>query len=72
MVLAGVARRTHVPDPDRHSVRSPLQLHGLSSLTVTTASSAGAVRIDGLGRELAGDLVEQLTATIQATTGDAT
>lgn len=55
------------------SMRSPLQqLFGLSSVTVTTASSAGAINIDGLDQELAADLVEGLTAITQATSGDAT
>ncbi len=55
------------------STRGPLQqLYGLSSVTVTTASSAGAIEIDCLDHELAADLVEQLTAATQATSGDAT
>lgn len=55
------------------SMRGPLQqLFGLSSVTVTTASSAGAIDIDGLDQELAADLVEGLTAITQATSGDAT
>lgn len=55
------------------TVRGPLQqLVNLSSVTVTTASAAGPLRIDGLDREVAAQLVEQLTATTQATSGDAT
>lgn len=53
--------------------RGPLQqLFGLSTVTVTTASVAGALQIAGLDHQLARDLVEQLTATTQATPGDAT
>ncbi|MPZ66135.1 MAG: PH domain-containing protein [Pseudonocardiaceae bacterium] len=53
--------------------RGPLQqLLGLSTVTVTTASVAGALQIAGLDHRLARDLVEQLTATTQATPGDAT
>lgn len=55
------------------TVRGPLQqLFNLSSVTVTTASAAGPLTIDGLDREVAAVLVEQLTATTQATPGDAT
>lgn len=55
------------------STRGPLQqVYGLSSVVVTTASSAGAVEIEGLDHELAADLVERLTARTQATPGDAT
>ncbi|MGH3763815.1 MAG: PH domain-containing protein [Pseudonocardiaceae bacterium] len=53
--------------------RGPLQqLFGLATVTVTTASAAGALRLAGLDRAIADDLVEQLTATTQATPGDAT
>jgi len=53
--------------------RGPLQqLFGLSTVTVTTASAAGALRLEGLDHALAADLVEQLTETTQATPGDAT
>ncbi|MGH3978519.1 MAG: PH domain-containing protein [Pseudonocardiaceae bacterium] len=55
------------------TVRGPLQqLFGLSTVTVTTASAAGALQLEGLDHRLAGDLVEQLTATTQAIPGDAT
>ena len=51
--LAGADRR-HVPGPlDR--------LFGLANVTVTTASSAGAVHIVGLGDDVADRVVEQLT-----------
>ncbi|MGI8881338.1 MAG: PH domain-containing protein [Jatrophihabitans sp.] len=53
--------------------RGPIeQLFGLANVTVTTASAAGPLRIHGLRRVDADDLVEHLTATTQATTGDAT
>ncbi|RCV48755.1 PH domain-containing protein [Marinitenerispora sediminis] len=55
------------------TTRGPLQrLFGLSTVTVTTASAAGAVGIAGLGRERAEALADLLTATTQATPGDAT
>ncbi|GIH91125.1 PH domain-containing protein [Planobispora siamensis] len=54
-------------------VRGPIQqMFGLAGVTVTTASAAGAVKINGLDRTLADDLVERLTARTQATPGDAT
>ena len=53
--------------------RGPLeQLFGLATVTVTTASAAGPVEIAGLGHEDAASLVDELTATTQATVGDAT
>ncbi|MFC4563937.1 PH domain-containing protein [Nocardiopsis mangrovi] len=54
--------------------RGPLQrLFGLSSLTVTTASAAGPLSIDGLGHERAARLAARLTAaTTRALPGDAT
>jgi uncharacterized protein len=53
--------------------RGPLQqLFGLATVTVTTASAAGALRLAGLDHVVADDLVEQLTETTQATPGDAT
>jgi uncharacterized protein len=53
--------------------RGPLeQLYRLASVTVTTASAAGAVKIRGLDHELAADLVARLTETAQANRGDAT
>lgn len=55
------------------NARGPLQqLFGLSSVSVTTASSAGQITIDGLDHELARELVEQLTKTTHRTPGDAT
>jgi membrane protein YdbS with pleckstrin-like domain len=53
--------------------RGPLeQLFRLSSVTVTTASAAGPIKIVGLDHRLAAELVQRLTATTQATPGDAT
>lgn len=53
--------------------RGPLeQLLGLATVTVTTASAAGPIEIAGLNHETAARLVDELTATTQATTGDAT
>lgn len=53
--------------------RGPLQqLFRLATVTVTTASAAGPLHIEGLDLRLAGELVEQLTATTQAVPGDAT
>lgn len=53
--------------------RGPLQqLFGLATVTVTTASAAGPLHIEGLDLRRASELVEQLTATTQATPGDAT
>jgi membrane protein YdbS with pleckstrin-like domain len=55
------------------TVRGPLQqLFGLSGVTVTTASAAGAVEITGLDHLLAAELVDRLTETTQAAIGDAT
>lgn len=53
--------------------RGPLQqLFGLTEITVTTASAAGPVRIDGLAAGDAERLVAELSAYTRATTGDAT
>ncbi|MCT4355059.1 PH domain-containing protein [Streptomyces sp. Je 1-79] len=55
------------------TVRGPLeQLFRLATVTVTTASSKGAIRVEGLDHELAADLAEKLTRITQATPGDAT
>ncbi|MFD7324462.1 PH domain-containing protein [Streptomyces sp. NPDC059875] len=55
------------------TVRGPLeQAFKLATVTVTTASSKGAIRIEGLDHEIAADLAERLTAITQATSGDAT
>lgn len=53
--------------------RSPLQrLFRLATVTVTTASSAGAVRIEGLDADDAAALARQLTEVTQHEPGDAT
>jgi membrane protein YdbS with pleckstrin-like domain len=48
------------------------RLFGLATLTVTTASAAGALRIDGLDRDRALGLVDQLTLRAEEAGGDAT
>ncbi|WP_030203718.1 PH domain-containing protein [Streptomyces sp. NRRL S-87] len=54
-------------------LRGPLQqMFGLSGITVTSASSAGAVKIKGLEHGRAAELVEQLTRSTQSVPGDAT
>jgi uncharacterized protein len=53
--------------------RGPLeQIFGLSNVTVTTASAAGALEIKGLDRDVADRLVDELTAATQADAEDAT
>ncbi|MDI5981341.1 PH domain-containing protein [Amycolatopsis magusensis] len=55
------------------TLRGPLQQgFQLATVTVTTASSKGPIKIEGLDHELAADLAQQLTETTQATPGDAT
>jgi hypothetical protein len=55
------------------TAHSPLQrLFGLATVTVTTASAAGPVRIDGLAAEAAGELANRLTEITQVEHGDAT
>ncbi|WP_218004504.1 PH domain-containing protein [Microtetraspora niveoalba] len=55
------------------SERGPLeQLFKLANVTVTTASAAGPIKIGGLDRETADRIVHELTASAQATAGDAT
>ncbi|WP_443065218.1 PH domain-containing protein [Streptomyces sp. NBC_01336] len=55
------------------TMRGPLeQLYRLATVTVTTASSKGAVRIEGLDHEMAAELAERLTRITQDTPGDAT
>jgi membrane protein YdbS with pleckstrin-like domain len=55
------------------SQRGPLeQLFRLANVTVTTASAAGPIKVSGLDHETAQRLVAELTATAQATAGDAT
>jgi membrane protein YdbS with pleckstrin-like domain len=55
------------------TARGPLQqLLGLSTVTVTTASAAGPVKIENLDASIAARLADDLTSTTQATPGDAT
>ncbi|KOG23133.1 MULTISPECIES: PH domain-containing protein [Streptomyces] len=55
------------------TVRGPLEQYlRLATVTVTTASSKGAIRIEGLDHELAAGLAERLTLLTRATPGDAT
>jgi membrane protein YdbS with pleckstrin-like domain len=55
------------------TVRGPLeQRFGLATLTVTTASAKGAVKVEGLDAETAADLAAELTVATQATPEDAT
>lgn len=55
------------------SERGPLeQIFRLANVTVTTASAAGPIKVSGLDRDTAQRLVTELTATAQATAGDAT
>ncbi|OLT09761.1 hypothetical protein BJF78_05950 [Pseudonocardia sp. CNS-139] len=48
------------------------QLLRLATVTVTTASARGPVRIRGLDQDAAAELARTLTETTQATPGDAT
>ena len=48
------------------------RLLGLAQVTVTTASAAGPLRIEGLDRRVAEQLVEELTRRTEAEPGDAT
>jgi len=53
--------------------QGPLErLFGLSTVTVTTASAAGALRIEGLDRAVAQGLVDELTRKADLVEGDAT
>lgn len=66
-----VAPISRVQTVDTH--RGPLErLLGLATVTVTTASSAGAVRIPALDLPTAERTVEQLTEVAAAHRGDAT
>jgi membrane protein YdbS with pleckstrin-like domain len=48
------------------------RMFGLATVTVTTASAAGALEIAALDRALARELVERLTRRADAVAGDAT
>ncbi|WP_082748230.1 PH domain-containing protein [Nocardioides jensenii] len=49
-----------------------MRLFGLTTVTVTTASAAGAITIDGLDDEVARRVVAELTEITAASEGDAT
>ena len=48
------------------------RLLGLASVTVTTASAAGPLQINGISKETAERLVDDLTRRTEAEAGDAT
>ena len=48
------------------------RLFGLATVTVTTASAAGALEIAGLDKQVARKLVDELTVKADAVEGDAT
>lgn len=48
------------------------RVFGLATVTVTTASAAGALQIEGLDKTLARRLVDELTLKADAVEGDAT
>ncbi|QSB04355.1 PH domain-containing protein [Natronoglycomyces albus] len=55
------------------AVRGPIeQMLGLATLRVTTASSYGAISIEGLDKAVAEEAAERLTTIAQLTPGDAT
>ncbi|GAA4434607.1 PH domain-containing protein [Actinokineospora soli] len=55
------------------TARGPLQQAlGLATVTVTTASAAGPVKIEGLDADVAARIVDELAATTQVVPGDAT
>jgi membrane protein YdbS with pleckstrin-like domain len=55
-----------------HAEGAISRLFGLSTVTVTTASAAGALEIAGLDRGRALELVDELTIMADAVPGDAT
>jgi uncharacterized protein len=61
--------RVQTVDLDQTAV---MRLFGLASVTVTTASAAGPLKIEDLDREVAEHLVEELTRRTEAEAGDAT
>lgn len=53
--------------------RNPLhQLLGVAQVSVTTASAHGEIVIEGLDKDVAADLVAELTVATEGTVGDAT
>jgi membrane protein YdbS with pleckstrin-like domain len=66
-----IAPISRIQTVDSH--RGPFeQIFGLANVTVTTASAAGPLRIHGLDRAVAQQLVDELTTITQRTPGDAT
>lgn len=66
-----IAPLTRVQTVD--SARGPLaRLFGLTTLTVTTASAAGPVGVEGLDERTATELAARITAAAQDSRGDAT
>jgi membrane protein YdbS with pleckstrin-like domain len=55
-----------------HAEGAVERLFGLATVTVTTASAAGALRIVGLDQDVARRLVDDLTIKADAVEGDAT
>ncbi|WP_243056926.1 PH domain-containing protein [Nocardioides sp. SR21] len=55
-----------------HAEGAIARLFGLSTVTVTTASAAGALEIEGLDRNRALQLVDELTLMADSAPGDAT
>jgi membrane protein YdbS with pleckstrin-like domain len=55
-----------------HAEGAVERLFRLATVTVTTASAAGALRISGLDRDVARGLVDELTLKADAVEGDAT
>ncbi|WAL95418.1 PH domain-containing protein [Streptomyces sp. Je 1-369] len=55
------------------TMRGPVQrIFGLTTVTVTTASARGALKVKGLDHATATELAERLALVTQATPGDAT
>ncbi|MFH8606269.1 PH domain-containing protein [Streptomyces sp. NPDC018029] len=55
------------------TMRGPVQrVFGLTTVTVTTASAKGALKVKGLDHATAAELAERLALVTQATPGDAT
>lgn len=66
-----IAPLSRVQTVDSHE-GAIMRLFGLATITVTTASAAGPIRIDCLDREVARRTVAELTEITAATEGDAT
>ena len=73
MACAGAPHRADIAGTDIDTERGPLdRLFGLANVTVTTASSAGAVRIVALDVDVADRVVAQLTDIAAIGAEDAT